>query len=150
MTVTLQPVKTPSQWLPHTLSCYNLATYRGAVMSIQTPSNRKTIVIGLLGAGGGFIMGFLGNLVAAWIQQDWLKNQFNTIGLILIIGLTVIGLILSVWWGTRQPEPSAEALGKNRLIDVENTRGSEINLKGEGAHLERVNNDDNSKIHIES
>jgi MFS family permease len=120
------------------------------MMSEQMPSSRKTIVIACLGAVGGFVMGILGNLVAAWIQQDWLKNQFNTIGLIFIIGLTLIGLVLSVWWSVRQQEPSLNVPDKNRLVDVENRRGSEISIKGEGAHLERVNNEDNSTIHIES
>lgn len=118
-------------------------------MSEQTLLTRKNVVTGLLGAGGGFIMGILGNLIAAWIQQDWLNNQFKPWGIIFIVGLTLAGLSLSVWWGYRHA-PAAEPPAKNSLLDVEVTKSSKLNIEGEGNRLERVKSDDHSTIHIKS
>lgn len=115
----------------------------------QTSLNRKNLIAGLSGAAGGFIMGILGNLVAAWIQQDWLNNQFKSLGVILIVGLTLVGLVLSVWWSHHHP-PATEQPAKNKLIDVDVTNNSELTVKGEGSYLERVKSDDHSTIHIES
>lgn len=118
-------------------------------MSGQTPFNRKDIVSGLPGASGGFIMGILGNLVAAWVQQDGLKNQFGTVNIMIILGLTVVGLLLSVWWSHRHAA-AAEPSPENSLTEVDVTKGSQLHIKGKGNRLQRVKADNHSTIDIES
>jgi hypothetical protein len=48
------------------------------------------------------MVGVLGNLVAAWIQQDLLKNSFTPARIGIILGLTLLGIIIGAWWTRRQ------------------------------------------------
>ena len=48
------------------------------------------IVGGLLGFG----LGVLGNLIAAWIQQDVIQNSFNPLSIVIIIALTISGVVI--------------------------------------------------------
>lgn len=45
----------------------------------------------------GFAVGVLGNLVAAWIQEDILHGTFTPTGIAATVVLTVIGLVMGVW-----------------------------------------------------
>lgn len=58
-----------------------------------TPFHMLVFASGLL----GFLMGVLGNLVAAWIQQDVLSNMFTPATIVSIVILTIIGLISGVF-----------------------------------------------------
>ena len=63
----------------------------------QSPSLFSYILGGLL----GFFTGILGNLVAAWIQSDWMNNQFTTWGIGLLIGLTLLGILITAIYERR-------------------------------------------------
>jgi len=54
----------------------------------------------VLGAVVGFAIGVLGNLVAGWIQQEWL-NPFTRPLLAVIVLLTTAGLSASIWLSRR-------------------------------------------------
>jgi hypothetical protein len=58
----------------------------------STGQNLILLATGVL----GFLTGVLGNLFAAWIQQDVLRNTFTWISIISIILLTIAGLIAGV------------------------------------------------------
>ena len=51
----------------------------------------------------GFLVGVLGNLAAAWIQQDLLGNAFTPPRIALIVLLAVAGLGAGVWIQRQQP-----------------------------------------------
>jgi hypothetical protein len=61
----------------------------------QNGQTRQYFVI-LAGAVVGFLAGVLGNLLAAWIQQDVLHNSFTPTGIISIVVLTAVGLVVGV------------------------------------------------------
>ena len=63
------------------------------------PSTAYPVVFGL--GLLGFLMGVLGNLVAAWIQQDVLVNSFAPITVVSIVVLTFVGL--SDWCSSSTP-----------------------------------------------
>jgi uncharacterized membrane protein YeaQ/YmgE (transglycosylase-associated protein family) len=50
-----------------------------------------------IGAAAGLIVGICGNLLAAWIQEDLLKNAFGPIQIGLIVLCGVIGIFIVVW-----------------------------------------------------
>lgn len=66
--------------------------------SQRQPSYRFILMGGII----GFVLGVLGNLVAAWLQEVVLANSF-TPGRIGAIGVvTVVGLLGAAWWDRRQ------------------------------------------------
>ena len=67
----------------------------GKPTSDQNGQTRQYFVI-LAGAVVGFLTGVLGNLLAAWIQQDVLHNSFTPTGIISIVLLTAVGLVVGV------------------------------------------------------
>jgi len=67
----------------------------GKPTSDQNGQTGQYFVI-LAGAVVGFLTGVLGNLLAAWIQQDVLYNSFTPTNIISIIVLTAVGLVVGV------------------------------------------------------
>jgi len=67
----------------------------GKQTSDQNGQTGQYLVI-LAGALVGLLTGVLGNLLAAWIQQDVLYNSFTLINIISIIVLTAVGLVVGV------------------------------------------------------
>ena len=63
--------------------------------SDQNDQTRHYLAI-LAGALVGLLTGVLGNLLAAWIQQDVLHNSFTPTGIISIVVLTAVGLVVGV------------------------------------------------------
>ena len=58
------------------------------------PSKRRTKNIFWIGGVVGFLLGVLGNLLAAWIQQDLLRNSFTPLRISFIILFTILGGII--------------------------------------------------------
>jgi H+/Cl- antiporter ClcA len=50
----------------------------------------KSLIAGLM----VFFLAILGDLITGWIQQDVLKNSFTPERIVIIIGLTAIGIIV--------------------------------------------------------
>jgi hypothetical protein len=61
--------------------------------SRATLASASPLISGLI----GFLVGVLGNLIAAWIQQDLLANAFTLPRIALIVFLAAVGLGAGVW-----------------------------------------------------
>ena len=59
-------------------------------------SSKKVKFFHLLGAFIGFLIGVLGNILAAWLLNDIIKNEFTIIRVGIIIILSIFGLLISV------------------------------------------------------
>ena len=74
-------------------------------MTIQPPVQAQppqaACIFSLIGGSVSFILGILGNLLAAWIQQHFLGTDFTGPWLILIGLLTLTGVLFGAWIETR-------------------------------------------------
>lgn len=62
----------------------------------------------IVGGAVGFVVGIMTNLIAAWVQQDVLQNNFTPINLILIIAASILGIVLGSLIQSRTVSRSSE------------------------------------------
>ncbi len=73
---------------------------RGSIEPVPLEKPHEPLINNMLGSVVGFCIGVLGNLVAGWLQQEWL-NPFTRPLLAVIALLTVAGLGASIWLSRR-------------------------------------------------
>lgn len=99
---------------------------------------------GLLLVGGvvGFVMGVLGNLVAAWIQHELLQDVFTPERVVIILGLTIVGLLLAFLIDKRQQNSVGQSTVAAPLDGIELSRTrmwwSRFKSRGRGIRVQDV------------
>jgi predicted PurR-regulated permease PerM len=68
----------------------------------------------LLGAFIGFLISVLGNLVSSWFEQKVLKNIFSDNIVLIIIGLSIIGIVLAWVIERNQGKEQEEKINTNK------------------------------------
>lgn len=58
----------------------------------------KHKIIIFIGSLTGFVLGVVGNLLAAWIQHDLLKDSFTPMVIVTIVLSTIAGLLLTAYF----------------------------------------------------
>ncbi len=94
-----------------------------------------------LGGLVGFMVGILGNIVAAWVQQDVLRDVFTRERLVFILILTVCGLVISSLIEARAASPISR--GRTSSPHTNNLSSlrlwwSRIFMRGKGTHLNDI------------
>ncbi len=95
----------------------------------------------VVGALVGFMLGILGNIVAAWVQKDVLKDLFTVERLVFILLLTVCGLAISALIEQRSNSPaSTSRTSRTHTNDLSSIRlwWSRLAMRGKGTHLDNV------------
>ena len=97
----------------------------------------------LLGGILGFITGILGNLIAAWIQTDWMNNQFTTWGITILLILTIIGITIAAFLERgstatgHSDQPTATSSSPVQIDDTTLIK-SGVKTRGRGIRLSRL------------
>jgi len=100
--VAIKIVKDRRQLQPEISTDDALASAEGAQPAFPSDSSRQPRSVvnwswPLVASGLSFLVGVSGNLLAAWIQQDLLRNAFTFNRILVILVLTAVALIAGVW-----------------------------------------------------
>lgn len=101
-------------------------------------SYRFIFIGGLL----GFVLGVLGNLLAAWFEGVILGNAFTTGRVAAIIAIAIGGLIIAAWWDWRHStsnvaSPSVESKLQNNKVQISAIQAwwSRFKIRGSGIKI---------------
>lgn len=108
---------------------------------LNMPSKRKIKNNFWIGGVVGFLLGVCGNLLAAWIQQDLLRNSFTPLRVSLIVLCSVLGGVVLMLVDSSKSISSK----KQKTADKSENFYSKIRLawskfrtRGKGIHAEDI------------
>ncbi|MCO5195748.1 MAG: hypothetical protein M9930_21015 [Anaerolineae bacterium] len=96
---------------------------------------RPYLINGLI----AFLLGILGNLIASFILQDGMGDQFTPFGIFLIIAFTVAGLVYTAWQERRHATDVQPTSETEKDVDIQDNTlvGSKVKTRGKGIRVKR-------------
>lgn len=94
-----------------------------------------------IGGVVGFLLGVCGNLLAAWIQQDLLRNSFTPLRISLIILCSVLGGVVLMLFDGSKSNPSKKQKttnGNENFYSKIRLVWSKFRTRGKGIHAEDI------------